>query len=176
MIVITGEKGIGKTTLLKKVITQSERDFYGILSERFEKGYYVEDVKTGEKRILCSEEGKGFKFRGFSFDPEALEFIKECLKREGDILVYDEIGYLEIEERIVVWEYMREPAVLIVRKELVDVISSRFNVEVFEVKKENREQLKDIILERIGHKHTIERIEYGEGDADVFRIEKAEER
>jgi len=149
MILITGEKGIGKTTLLKKIIDQSKRDFYGIISERFDKGYYVEDLKTGEKRILCSKECIGFKFRGFYFDPAALEFIIESLKRKGEILVYDEVGYLEIEGKIRIWEYIREPAILIVRKELVDVLSSRFDAQVFEVFEEGREQLEITILKRI---------------------------
>lgn len=149
MIVITGEKGIGKTTLLKKIINQSKRDFYGIISERFDKGYYVEDLKTGEKRILCSKDCIGFKVKGFYFDPAALQVIIESLKRKGEILVYDEIGYLEIEEKIRIWEYIKEPAILVVRKDLVDMISSRFNTEVFEVFEENREQLKNTILERV---------------------------
>lgn len=109
----------------------------------------MEDVKTGEKRILCSEDGIGVKFRRFRFDPKALKFIKESLKRKGDILVYDEIGYLETEGKIAIWEYIEEPAILIVREDLVDVVSSRFDVEIFEVSKENREHLKDIIQKQI---------------------------
>lgn len=144
MIVITGEKGVGKTTLLKKIIEQSKKDFYGIISERFDTGYYVEDVKTKEKQVLCSEEGPGFTFRKYYFDPAALTFIKESLKRTGEILVYDEIGYLEIEGKIKIWEYMKEPAILIVRKDFIDIISSRFDTEIFEVKKEG-EQIKTIL-------------------------------
>lgn len=149
MIVLTGEIGIGKTTLLKKVINESKRDFYGILSERFDRGYYVEDAKTGERKILCSEDGTGLKFRKFYFDPEALVLIEESLKRKGDILVYDEIGYLEMEGRIDVLKYVKEPAILIVRKDLVDIISSRFDVVIYEVSRENRKKLKNIILERL---------------------------
>jgi nucleoside-triphosphatase THEP1 len=145
--VITGEPGGGKTTLLKKVINESKKDFYGILSERFDKGYYVEDVKTGEKRILCSEDCIGFKFRRFYFDPASLTFIEESLRRKGDILVYDEIGYLEVEEKIKIWEYIKEPAILIVRKDLIDYISARFSVDVFEVKKER--ELINMILKKI---------------------------
>lgn len=143
MIVITGEKGIGKTTLLKKVIEQSKRDFYGIISERFCTGYSVEDVKTKKKKILCLKSGPGFKFRNYYFDPAAFIFIKESLKRRGDILVYDEIGYLEIEGKINIWDYLKEPAILIVRKDVIDIISSRFDTEIFEVK--GGEELKTIL-------------------------------
>ena len=147
-IVITGDKGVGKTTLVKKVIQESEKKFYGILSERFEKGYFIQDLKTGEKMILCSEEGIGFKFKKYYFDPEALEFIRRSLKRTGDILVYDEIGYLEM-EKIEIWDLIKEPALLIVRKDLIHVVSSRFTAEIFEVTEENREELVNVILEKI---------------------------
>ena len=147
-IVITGEKGVGKTTLVKKVIQRSQKKFYGILSERFEKGYFIQDLKTGEKMILCSEECIGFKFRKYYFDPEALKFIRKSLKRTGDILVYDEIGYLEM-EKIDIWDLLQGNALLIVRKDLVPFVSSRFSAEIFEVTKENREDLVNVILERI---------------------------
>ena len=147
-IVITGDKGVGKTTLVKKVIQRSKKNFYGILSERFEKGYFIQDLKTGEKMISCSEECIGFKFRKYYFDPEALEFIRRSLKRTGDILVYDEIGYLEM-EKVDIWDLLQGNALLIVRKDLVPVVSSRFRAEIFEVTKENREDVVNIILERI---------------------------
>lgn len=149
ILVITGERGVGKTTLLRKIVEESERDFYGVVSERFDKGYYVKDIKTKEKKILCSEEDIGFKFRKFYFDPAALQFVEECLKRKGDILVYDEIGYLEAEGKTKIWEYIKEPAILIVRKELTPVISSRFNGEVLEVTRENREQIKEYVLKKM---------------------------
>jgi nucleoside-triphosphatase THEP1 len=149
MIVLTGRIGIGKTTLLKKIIEQSKKDFYGVISERFDKGYYVEDVKTGKRRILCSKNDIGFRFRGYYFDPAALEFVTESLKRKGEILVYDEIGYLEAEEKIEIWDLIKDPAILIVRKELVDAVSSRFNTVVFEVLKENRNQLTNIVLKSV---------------------------
>ena len=98
--------------------------------------------------VLCSEECIGFKFKKYYFDPEALEFIRKSLKRTGDILVYDEIGYLEM-EKVDIWDLLQGNALLIVRKDLVPVVSSRFRAEIFEVTKENREELVNIILERI---------------------------
>ncbi|MGD2246800.1 MAG: nucleoside-triphosphatase [Candidatus Methanofastidiosia archaeon] len=146
---ITGEKGIGKTTLLKEVIEESPKDFYGVISERFDTGYYVQDVKTGEKMALCSEKGSGYKFKRFYFDFDAMKLCEDSLKQKGEILVYDEIGYLEMEEKINIWKYIQEPAIVIVRKDLVDKISSQYYTEIFEVKKGNRKELKNIILEKI---------------------------
>jgi nucleoside-triphosphatase THEP1 len=149
MIVITGEKGIGKTTVLRKVVEGSKKDFYGVISDRFEKGYYVEDLKTGERRILCSENGPGLKLRRFFFNMESLQFVIESLERGGDILVYDEIGYLEMERALDIFCYIREPAIVIVRKELVDTFSSGIDAEIFEVNQENRDGLHKIILAKI---------------------------
>lgn len=148
MIVITGERGIGKTTVLRRIVNESRRDFYGVISDRFEDGYYVEDVKTGEKRILCSETGPGLKFRRFFFRVESLQFIIDSLGRDGDILVYDEIGYLEVERVLDVFHYIREPAILIVRSDLVDAFTHG-DAEVFEVTRENRDQLHKVILTHI---------------------------
>ncbi|MBU7015030.1 MAG: hypothetical protein HXS52_09445 [Theionarchaea archaeon] len=149
MIVITGERGIGKTTILRTVVEESNKDFYGVISDRFETGYYVEDVKTGEKRILCSEQGPGLKFRGFFFNVESLQFVIDSLERGGSILVYDEIGYLEMERMHDIFNYIKEPAIIIVRKELVDAFSSWGCAEILEVTRENRDQLHSVILERI---------------------------
>jgi len=131
------------------VIAQSERDFYGILSERFDRGYFVEDVKTKRKMILCSKDPIGFKFRQYYFDTEAMTFIEESLKRTGEILVYDEVGYLEVEGKMGIWKYVKEPAILVVRKELVDLIASLYMTTVYEVFKEDREQLKTAVLESV---------------------------
>jgi nucleoside-triphosphatase len=149
VIVITGDIGAGKTTLLKKVIEKSKRDFYGVISERFDDGYYVEDIKTGKKKILCSKECIGFKFRKFYFDPAAFQVIIDSMKGPGEILVYDEIGYLEVEEQLHIWDYMREPAIVVVRKDLVNTISSRFTVEVFDLSQDDTAKVEDMILERI---------------------------
>jgi nucleoside-triphosphatase len=149
IIVITGEKGIGKTTLLKRIIEESHKDFYGVISERSDTGYYVQDVKTGAKMVLCSEKGTGFEFRRFYFDFEAMKLCEDSLKQKGEILVYDEIGYLEMHKKINIWKYIQEPAIVIVRKDLVDKISSQYHTEVFEVKKGNKNELKRIILEKI---------------------------
>lgn len=148
---ITGEKGVGKTTLLKEIIEASNKDFYGVISERFDTGYYVQDVKTGEKMILCSEKGNGFKFKRFYFDFEAMKLCEDSLKRAGKILVYDEIGHLEMRKDIDIWENLEEPAIVIVRKELVNVVSSQYHTEVFEVEKKNKEKIKRIILDEISN-------------------------
>lgn len=142
---------MGKTTLLQKVIQKSDASFYGILSQRFPKGYYVTDIQTGRTQILCSTDPIGIKIRKYYFDPQALAFIERSLQRTDDILVYDEIGWLETESAFDIWKYMKEPALLIVRQELVDVISRKFPVTLFTVTEDNRDIYVDILVEKVSH-------------------------
>lgn len=150
-IIITGEKGVGKTTLVKKVVDTMEYRWYGVISERFEKGYSVKDVRTGETRILCSTDPIGIKVRGFYFDPDALSFIEKSLQREGDLLVYDEIGWLETQTDFDIFKYLTDKALLIVRKELIDEVSKQFTAIIFEVTKENREELLALIVAELSN-------------------------
>ncbi|AHF79480.1 nucleoside-triphosphatase [Thermococcus paralvinellae] len=150
IIGITGERGVGKTTVLKKVIKELN-DVYGIISERFDGGFYVEDVKTGKKMVLASEREKiGFKLRKFYFNPEAIKFMERALQRGGRIMVYDEIGYLELLGYFDVFKYIKEDCVLIVRKDFLDEISKQIPFDVvFEVTVENRDWIWRKILETL---------------------------
>jgi nucleoside-triphosphatase THEP1 len=144
---------VGKTTLLRRVIQESVASFYGIISERFERGYYVEDVITGERRILCSKEPIGMKIKGYYFDPHVLAFIERSLQRSGDILVYDEIGWMETEKEpeFDIWKYIEDPALLIVREELVEIVSSKFPVTIFVITRENQEEYVNPLIEEVSH-------------------------
>ncbi|MBU7030947.1 MAG: hypothetical protein HXS53_00320 [Theionarchaea archaeon] len=148
---MTGEKGVGKTTLLKKVVDAMGTHCYGVISERNEKGYAVTDVKTGETRILCSTDPIGIKVRGYYFDLHALSFIEESLRRGGDLLVYDEIGWLETQTDFHILPYLKDKALLIVRKELVDEFSKAFAPLIFEVTEENRDKLLDRIVAELSY-------------------------
>ncbi|NJE46278.1 hypothetical protein E3E35_02375 [Thermococcus sp. GR7] len=57
-----------------------------------------------------------FKFGKFYFNPDAPEFIKRALQRDGKIMVYDEIGYLEMLGYFDVFRYICGDSILIVRK------------------------------------------------------------
>ncbi|MEA1993034.1 MAG: nucleoside-triphosphatase [Euryarchaeota archaeon] len=147
MIVITGKKHVGKTTVLKKVLSGLKKDVYGIISESIEDGYRVEDLKTGEKRILASKKKIGFKLKGYYFDPKALTFIEKALSRKGDILIYDEIGHLETRGIIDISPHLRDNAIVIVRKDKLDKFLRKVeNYKVFTVTERNRNKISEAIL------------------------------
>ncbi len=147
IIVITGAIHMGKTTILKKLITNLEKDISGVISEAFENGFLVEDLKTKKKKVLASKNEIGFKLRGYYFDPEAITFVENALKRKGEILVYDEIGYLEMKGFLDIFRYLKKNSVVIVREDILqDVLKKIEDYRVFTVTKENRDLIGDDIL------------------------------
>ncbi|HDM23159.1 MAG TPA: hypothetical protein ENG20_05190 [Methanomicrobia archaeon] len=148
IIVITGEKHVGKTTVLKKIIENLGKDIFGVISESFNDGFWVEDLNTKEKRVLASKNKIGFKLRGYYFDPEVIKFVKKALERKGEILVYDEIGYLEMNGFIDVFKYLKKNSIVIVRKDILkDVLKKMDEYKVFTVTKKNRNVIANKILE-----------------------------
>jgi len=147
IIIITGNIHTGKTTLLKKIIKNLEKDIFGIISESFEDGFLVEDLKTKEKKVLASKNKIGFELRGYYFDPDAIKFVEIALERGGEILVYDEIGYLEMRGFLDIFKYLKKNSIVIVRKDILkDVLENMEDYRVFIVTEENRNFILDEVL------------------------------
>ena len=147
IIVITGKIRTGKTSLLKKIINSLGKDISGVISESFENGFWAEDLKTKEKKVFASKNGKGFRFRRYYFDPEAITFVENALKREGELLVYDEIGHLEMEGFLDIFRYLKKDSIVIVREDILkDVLKKIENFRVFAVTEKNRDFILDEIL------------------------------
>ena len=112
IFVISGETRSGKTTFLKQIIndlkqTNPQLKIGGIIAhgtdymgERF--GFSIENIMTGEKQYLCSREkthDDDLKTGRFYFSKTGFEFGNNAILNELenlDILVIDEVGYLEI--------------------------------------------------------------------------------
>ncbi len=142
ILIITGAIGVGKTTVLRAVVEMLEKDIYGVISERSGGRYFVEDLVTHEKRVLASKEKIGFKVKGYYFNPAALQFVERALQRTGDILVYDEIGHLEMRGIIDIFQYLTEDSLVIVREDILeDVVKKRENYKIVTVTEENREKI-----------------------------------
>ena len=112
IFIISGETRSGKTTFLKQVIAGIKQknpsvkiggiiahgtDFRG---ERY--GFHVENIITGEKQHLCSRDPAhkdDIKTGRFYFYKSGLEFGNKAILENLDsldILVIDEVGYLEL--------------------------------------------------------------------------------
>ena len=101
-ILITGQPGCGKTTLIKEIIKNYKGSFSGFITEEIRnktrKGFKIVDVQTGEEGILASIDlKKGPKVSRYFVNIKDIERIAiPSLERKTDLLVIDEIGRMEL--------------------------------------------------------------------------------
>ena len=104
-IILTGERGVGKTTVCQKLIAVAQSKGYvcsGILTvSQPDDERDVIDVRSGEtRRLTVGPDVEDVVIQGrFRFDPETLTWGNEALSqsRDSQLLVVDELGPLEIE-------------------------------------------------------------------------------
>lgn len=167
-ILLTGEPGVGKTTVIKRVLSGLENAG----------GFFTEEIREHGKRMgfrIVTLDGKtgilAYKRKGefmigsYSVDIKdleeiAVESIRLALK-ERDVIVIDEIGKMEIlsrKFRDVVIEALKSPKIVIgvIHREnsgFFKKIKEMNNVELIQVRLGNREEvakgLKEIISSKI---------------------------
>jgi nucleoside-triphosphatase THEP1 len=112
LFLLTGWRGAGKTSLLRKLIETAKQARWtvcGLLSPaRLENGQrtgiYVIDVHSGTRRLLASRivgELNGPQFGHWTFDSEAFAWGNALLKRAPpcNLFVLDEFGPLEFDRQ-----------------------------------------------------------------------------
>ncbi len=163
-VIITGDKDVGKTTVVKKIVNKLKTNGYKC------SGFYttsgpenclsIVSVRTHEKYLLGCEEDRfsnSVKVKKYYFNPETISRGRELMEESGDILIVDELGWLEgrkegffpVFEKIKMNRYLG--SFLSVRKELKDFFIDQLNedekTEIFEVKIDNRSFLPNNIME-----------------------------
>lgn len=111
--IITGRQGSGKTSFLNQLITELQNNNIkvgGFIAEgtwkddkRF--GFNIIRIRDRFNMPLCSKEFNDayLQFGHFNFNPAAISFGNEILnqdKEHSDIIVVDEIGIFELEEKV----------------------------------------------------------------------------
>jgi nucleoside-triphosphatase THEP1 len=174
VVFLTGEKGIGKSTLCKKIADIVGARGYrcaGILSpalfnKRGERvGFFAFDISTGRSWLLghmslCLRGPRygpyRFSMRGFR---KAERCIRKSRKKGCDILMLDEVGPLEMEMGEgffpILGPLLNDRAVTllcVVRPSLLNAVSlcaEDRNVITVELSLENREELQDYIVDAL---------------------------
>ena len=139
VFIISGKIGSGKTTHLIETL-QLLKDSrlklsgiiaHGLLDGDSRTGFDIEDINSGEKVPLCRLEimnDHAEQTGKFSFSKAGIEFGRNALEKECNLLVIDEIGPLELSGGG--WSTQMHsssvPLLLVVREELVPEIESRF--------------------------------------------------
>ena len=167
IIVLSGERGIGKSTVCRKTVALAQAKGYicgGILTlRRPGDALDVLDVHSGSVRQLTLEpDVSPAVIQGrFRFDPQALSWGNDVLAHATpcDLLIVDEIGPLEIEQD---WGWQQAfdvlhqsdfaLALVVIRPELIVAAQIRLSssaTAVFTVTNQNRDSLPAALLEML---------------------------
>lgn len=167
IVILTGERGVGKSTVCRETVTRAQARHYtcgGILTLGRPSGARdVLDVRSGNlHRLTLGAGASAALVQGrFRFDPETLAWGNDVLGRAVPchLLVVDELGPLEI-ERGQGWpgafDVLRGTdfalALVVVRPELSAQAQRRLPVgatTVLVVTVDNRDELPDVLLGRL---------------------------
>jgi len=168
VVLLTGERGVGKTHLCQQVVGQARKSGYScagvlspaIISEGEKVGIDLVDAATGEERLLAEADNAGGEVRWgrYRFVRATLEWGAELLRGATpcDLLVVDELGPLELklgQGLVAALDVLDEGAfslaLVVVRPELVESMRERLRpaeTSVLEVDLQNRDQLAGQIL------------------------------
>ncbi len=165
-LLLTGKPGIGKTTVVRKVLN--------LLPSQFKvEGFFTEEVREGNERIgfqIFTLDGqrawlarKGFPSRyrvgKYGVDEKAIEnVIVPALKRavsQADLIVIDEIAKMELSHpkfAEIVWQCLESPKPVLGSIQqspspFLEKVRSREDVLLWEVRMENRNELPKKIAE-----------------------------
>ena len=147
VIIITGNKGEGKTTKLQRIVKLIKKEkismtgflAYADLKDGDRNGYTLVDIVSSKSIILCSNEPCSTyeKIGRFYFNPLAIKFGQKLLNTnpvEKTLIVIDEVGPFELQNKIwydsLVYQLgiPKNVILLIVRAKLVDEIIRKFEI------------------------------------------------
>ncbi len=165
IILISGLKRQGKSTFLKRVIEVLKTEHLkidGIVAEGIDKngkreGFDLVRVKDRHRYKLATlEPGKNREKTGrFYFDMPVFKSLSQQITQTGaDVLVLDEIGHLELQEKgwasLVTWGFNRGiPMIWVVRKTLLENVMEHWHIpqaQVFDIEKYTPEKVANALL------------------------------
>jgi len=148
VIIITGEKGEGKTTKLRNIVSLLKNEGIQVIGfvalGNWKKGdrhdYRLADINSQKSIILCTVLPiKNYKKHGkFYFNQAAINFGTKLLKTNSSknlVVVIDEIGPFELENKV--WhtslknhlETTQNTILITVRKKLVNNIIDKYKLK-----------------------------------------------
>ena len=183
VVLLTGERGVGKTHLCQQVAEQAGRRGYrcaGVLSRAVLEGedkvaIILVDVATNAERTLAvADEAPGeLRWGRYRFVPTTLEWGSDLLTGATpcDLLIVDELGPLELTlgqgldaALDVLEEGAFSLALVVVRPELLDTLRGQLHcaeTRVVEVDLQNRDQLPGQLVSLLGERAVNRDLPFG---------------
>lgn len=171
IVLVTGERGVGKTRLCQRVVEEARRGGFacaGVLSRphiegQENVGISLVDVATGEERTLATagDSPRQVRWGRYGFVRSSLEWGVRLLADATpcDLLVVDELGPLELEMGqglVRALDVLTRGgfclALVVVRPALLNKVEERLQgreLDIVEVTLSNRDQLPTQILSRL---------------------------
>lgn len=164
-VLITGLPGVGKTTLLKRVVEKLNCPAFGFYTSELREagnrvGFSVESL-SGEKGILSHKDIKSpYRVGKYRVDLRSFESIGVSELEKGlaadSLIVIDEIGKMELfseKFKEVLLKAMEVPnpllaTILYKSHSFCDRLKKRTDTELIKIDPRNREELVDILVKR----------------------------
>jgi nucleoside-triphosphatase len=163
-ILLTGRPGVGKTTVVRRVLERMRGVAGGFLTEEIRRqgrrlGFLVTDIRTGQTGTLAHVKRKGGPRVGkyvvdvAEFERIGVAALREALKRPGSIVI-DEMGKMELScpafaEAVLQVLDSGHPVLATVpvfRHPFIDALRRRDDLRLITVTAENRGGLPDEIV------------------------------
>lgn len=166
-ILITGLPRTGKTTLILDIIKEMKKDVIGFVTKEIRidnvrEGFSIETF-SGLNKVLASKKYSEGKFRVASYgvyvenvDLVVEELTERFIKEKYDFIIIDEIGKMELFSSIFKIFVLKSldtrkviGTIMLRDNEFTRKVKNREDTQVFNLTKENRESVKDQIMELI---------------------------
>ena len=160
-IFLTGPVRIGKSTVIDRALTRLPFTVGGIRTRRVpavgdRSTYVLEDVMTGMTVEFARGDPDGVTVHVDVFETTGVEAVRRSME-QADLTLLDELGRMELDAKRfqrTVFTVLEGPrgvlgVVKAERNPFLDAVRSAETVEVLEVRRENRDRLVDVVVEKM---------------------------
>lgn len=154
-VFLTGDRGVGKTTVVTEVLDLLGVSHGGFRTKPCPGGYKIVDIGSGSETPIAKVDERGaWKPHPAGFEQIGVEAMERAL-RSKNLILMDELGFLELgaprfQQAVLAALKGPQPVLGVLRSahnDFLDAIRALDNVEVIEVREDNREDLPEEIAE-----------------------------